>query len=63
MHTLRATRLRKKRSCSEMGNTRGPSVVMFAFSACPAMDIRSFDKYTPAQQQHATQISTAPIHL
>ncbi len=49
MRTLRATRLRKKRSCSETGSTRGPNVVMLAFSACPAMDIRSFDRYTPAQ--------------
>lgn len=31
--TLRATRLPKKMSCSEMGNTRGPRVVMLAFRA------------------------------
>jgi len=46
---LRMTRLMKKSSCSDTGSTSGPSVVMLAFSAWPAMDIRSLDRYTPAR--------------
>lgn len=46
--TLRMTRLMKNSSCSDTGSTSGPSVVMLAFSAWPAMDIRSLDRYTPA---------------
>ncbi len=47
--TFLATRFMKKSSCSETGSTRGASVVMLAFSACPAMAMRSLDRYTPAQ--------------
>ena len=47
-HTFLATRLLKNSSCSETGSTRGASVVMLAFSACPAIAMRSFDRYTPA---------------
>lgn len=46
--TLRATRLAKKSSCSEMGSTSGPSVVMLALRAWPAMRIRSLLRNTPA---------------
>ena len=47
--TLRMTRLTKKSSCSLTGRTSGARVVMLAFRLCPAIVIKSLDRYTPVQ--------------
>nr|GMC46531.1 hypothetical protein Iba_chr01aCG3060 [Ipomoea batatas] len=41
------TNVAKKSNCSDMGSTRGPSVVILVLRASPATAISSFDRETP----------------
>ncbi|BAS77557.1 Os02g0205700 [Oryza sativa Japonica Group] len=51
------------RSCSDSGRTRGPSVVMFVFSASPATAMRSLDSATPTLPSPSSSWVTQPKHL
>ena len=47
LRSLRAARLNANFSFSDTGRTSGPSAVMLALSAWPAMAMRSLDRWTP----------------
>uniref|UniRef100_A0A8R7QNA6 Uncharacterized protein n=1 Tax=Triticum urartu TaxID=4572 RepID=A0A8R7QNA6_TRIUA len=63
LNSFLPTNVTMNSSCSENGNTSGPSVVMFVLSASPATAMRSFDSATPTLPLSSSSWVTQLKHL